>query len=130
MGKAISPHARSIMEILIAGLDQVGASRKFDNGGAGIMAVSVERTGASTFSVAHYYEQNGDLLADPEMEFHRDQLGDFYPMHFQQDNVGLYQECMRLDGTGRVTHLNQRTQTEQASFASLWMRNINEQQRL
>jgi len=44
---------------------------KLDSGG-GFMPVVIERIGADTYSIAHYGQQNGDLMADPEMTFRGD----------------------------------------------------------
>lgn len=35
----------------------------------GFMPLVIETIGRNQFSVAHYYEQNGDLIADPEVIF-------------------------------------------------------------
>ena len=49
-------------------------------------------------SVAHYYEQNGDAMRDPEIVFEvsaDDQLDRAWvPVSFQHDNVGIYQEAV------------------------------------
>ena len=33
----------------------------------GYMPLVIEKTGKNLVSVAHYYEQNGDLIADPDV---------------------------------------------------------------
>jgi len=43
------------------------------------------------FSIAHSYEQNGDLLKDPDMVFIRGQDGEYYPIELQEDNPAFYQ---------------------------------------
>lgn len=52
----------------------LGSYAKIDNGGNGFMPVSVEKlfhipTFDEHFVISHTYEQNGDLMRDPEMEF-------------------------------------------------------------
>ena len=76
-----------------------------DSGG-GFMPVVIERIGADTYSIAHYGQQNGDLMADPELTFR----GDGTPLTYQNDYVGIY------------------TETCDVEFVNLWMRNIAEQQ--
>ena len=49
-------------------------------------------------SMAHYYVQNGDLMADPEMTFLCGQVGDEYivmPGSYRQDGLGINQESVR-----------------------------------
>lgn len=72
-------------------------------------------------SMAHYYEQNGDLMPDPDMEvmlMHVTQMA--LPVHFQ--NAIAYRVCM--EGT-RIT--NSKEFADQSSFLSLWLRNIKSQ---
>jgi hypothetical protein len=51
---------------------------KLDRGGSAIMALSIEKlvpevdfagTNATIYSLSHYFEQNGDLVPDPDMTF-------------------------------------------------------------
>jgi len=51
---------------------------KLDRGGAAIMALSIEKlvpevdfagNNATIYSLSHYFEQNGDLVPDPDMTF-------------------------------------------------------------
>jgi Domain of unknown function (DUF6908) len=58
--------------------------------------------GLPMVSVAHYYEQNGDLMRDPELTCEISPDGTFYPVNFTQDNVGAYHEAVFVDATGRV----------------------------
>ena len=69
----LSPQALAVFRVLTEGLSQVGDHRKISNNQC-FMPVSVEVVGttpqnALIVSVAHYYEQNGDLMADPEVTF-------------------------------------------------------------
>lgn len=52
--------------------------------------------GKPSISVAHYYEQNGDLMRDPEMVFEVNpdgpptwNAGEWGPVSFQKDNLGI-----------------------------------------
>ena len=47
---------------------------------------SLSRIGPDTYSIAHYGQQNGDLMADPEMTFR----GDGTPLTYRNDYVGAY----------------------------------------
>ena len=88
-------------------------------------------------SVAHYGEQNGDAMRDPDMVFEVETFDGFttdsgkpflwgwYPVSFRNDYVGLYQEAT-WEENGKVLtkpvlvkHLTM--------FAKEWDRNIAEQ---
>jgi hypothetical protein len=126
--KPISQEAQKVLERLLQGVDD-RHTRKLDNGGECIMAVIVECVGPDRFSVAHYYEQNGDLMADPEVVFWR-RHGRYYPCEYKQDGLGLYQELIEFDPNdyARPVSFRPRAQADCASFCATWMRNIKHQQ--
>jgi len=130
--KSLSKPASAVMDQLTHGL-RLGDHTKIDNTGGTFMAVSVENIGrtdqGALFSVAHYYEQNGDLMRDPEMVFLK-RNGKYYPVTFQQDgSLGFYQEAIEIRG-GKVIGYYPPVLQEQVSFAQMWMKNIKEQQGL
>jgi len=127
--KAVSQTAKSILDRLTAGLAP-GESRKLDNGGAGIMPVCVERLSATTYSVAHYFEQNGDLVPDPDVVFWKSPTGGYYPMSIQHGGLGVYQQAMQLDHLEKPASFRPRAQRDIATFVTTWMRNITIQQNL
>lgn len=56
--------------------------------------------GNKVFSISHYGEQNGDLMADPDMEVSFDEKNErIIPRTFRNDYIGLFQEvfCI-IDG--------------------------------
>ncbi len=86
---------------------------------AGFMDLVVEvwQSGQTTFvSLAHYGEQNGDLMKDPDMLF-KVKDGIVTPIEFQNDYVGVYQDAID----------NPRLQKELLSFAKTWINNLIEQ---
>ena len=83
-------------------------------------------SGLPMVSVAHYYSQNGDAMRDPEMVFEVDGAGQFHPVSFQQDNLGLYHEAVFVDDAGRVM-VRPRLVKHLASFARVWDKNLKEQ---
>ena len=75
-----------------------------DNANGTFMSAHIEHIGITSmgpmFSVAHYCEQNGDLMKDPDMTFLRGQDQRLLSLEFQQDNLGLYQpECVKQNET-------------------------------
>ncbi|MBX9726455.1 MAG: hypothetical protein K2X09_04245 [Rickettsiales bacterium] len=80
-----------------------------------------QKESVTQISMAHYYEQNGDLVPDPDMEIvlmHVTRMA--LPVHFQ--NALAYRVC--VEGT-RV--INGREFVDQSSFLSMWLRNIKAQ---
>jgi len=84
------------------------------------------------YSLCHYYEQNGDLMHDPEVCFlvadkqDSDQLCKVFPFTFYQANVGIYQEPVSFMD-GKIYRYDQRTQADITAFANQWLRNIQDQ---
>lgn len=113
----------------------LGSYAKIDNGGKSFMPVSVERlfripTFDEHFAISHTYEQNGDLMRDPEMEFVVKD-GKYFPVTFRQDNLGIMQEVLVYrDSDGTPARYNQTLQRDLVEFGNMWMININEQQHL
>ena len=75
-----------------------------------------EADNSEQISIAHYYEQNGDAMRDPEITFEVDASGEMKPLTFQQDNVGIYWE---LD--------TQAKRADAEEFCRMWDDNIKDQ---
>jgi hypothetical protein len=130
--KHINKSAAKVMFKLIEGISENNSYKKIDNSTTIFMPVVVERLGKNTmgdvYSVCHYYEQNGDLMRDPDMVFWHGTDGNFYPVSFQQDNLGIYEQSVWLDGQKYM--IRQKQQSDHAVFANIWMKNIKYQQGL
>jgi hypothetical protein len=127
--KALSPPAQAVFDHLTRDLD-IGDARKIDNAKGTFMAVCVDRLTERHYSIAHYYQQGGDQLCDPDMTFFKSDDGKVYPCTFQQDNLAVYRVGLDITDEGVIEYESAREQAEQAEFAELWMRNIADQQRL
>lgn len=126
---SLRPFAQSIFDHLTAELD-LGGHRKIDQAAGIFMAVCVERIAERHYSIAHYYEQNGDLMADPEMTFFKSADGLVYPCTFQQDSLALYRVGLDITDESVIESSDPDEQHGQAEFASDWLRNIADQQQL
>lgn len=130
--KPINKAAQKTFEKLTAGLANY-ESRKIKNNDA-FMAVSVQHLQDTAigqiFSVSHYYTQNGDLMADPDMTFLKSNVDDrVYPMSFRQDGgFPINQQSVILNEDGTSYTFRPRTQRDHATFAGQWMKNIKNQQ--
>lgn len=83
-----------------------------------------DHRGLPVYSITHYGEQNGDAMRDPDMEFSVDfQSGEVYPLTFQNDYMGVYQEVYSADGKRYHPGLLR----DLESFLATWTRNIVQQ---
>ncbi len=91
---------------------------------------------AKLYSFCHYYEQNGDLIQDPEMCFfmidnRQGFTADFdkvriAPYSFRQANVGIYEESVRMESNS-LTKFHRPMQQSHTEFANQWLGNIQQQ---
>ena len=104
---------------------------KIDNSDGTYMPVHIELIGRidkyDFFSLAHYGQQNGDAMRDPEMLFalHKD-TRQFIPYYYRNDYCGIEQNSVRWSEVGIA--LNPRLQASHTTFANQWLRNIAAQQ--
>jgi hypothetical protein len=98
--RPINLKAQAVMDRLTANITRENSHTRIDNNkpDSGFMAVVIEWVGdcklGDVYSIAHYYEQNGDLMADPEMTFLKAAAsGKYFPMSFKMDGLGgIYRE--------------------------------------
>ncbi|MEO7032882.1 MAG: hypothetical protein ABI548_03540 [Polyangiaceae bacterium] len=123
--------ASKVLDKLVAELAEPGDARKVDNTGGAFMPAHVELVGPSehgtVYSVAHYFEQNGDLVADPEMELLRDRNGNWYPVSI---TMAIGHKRALLLGEGGKARVDEREYRAELRFLSVWMKNIKSQQGL
>ena len=133
--RAINKKATVIMDTLTIGLCDDHPHRKIDNNGAnsGIMPVSVNYlchiAAGDIISVAHYYEENDDLMADTDINF-LCAGGKYYPLTWRMDGIGVFREYVQFGADGMIKSFEPRGQRETAEFAGGWMENIKIQQHL
>jgi hypothetical protein len=89
----------------------------------GYMPLSIERHG-KTITVAHYFEQNGDLIPDPDMEFADLGKEEWLPVAIQQSNGHYVRAANQEEGKWMF---NPRVMRELKSFSRMWARNLNAQ---
>ena len=127
--QAINQKAKAVMDRLTSGITEENSYTRIDNNKpeSGIMAVIVEWVGdcklGDIFSIAHYYEQNSDLMSDPEMTFLKAQDGRYYPLSYKLDSLGVYREGVIWED-GEPSKINVREQRDEATFTGTWMENI------
>ncbi len=86
----------------------------------GYTDLSFEWIGEDRLVIAHYSEQNGDLMADPDMELIVDfEKKTMMPATYQNDYLGVYQEVYSGEDKWRPKLSKQLT-----SFLNTWLRNV------
>lgn len=126
----LNAEAQQIAEQIVVGItdslagDESKATKHIGAKEGAYMRLSVECLHKSAeytlFSFAHYYEQNGDLMRDPDVVFKvSSETGKWFPVEYTQDNVGLYQDFLNEE--------NERAQKGVKDFCNQWMINIMEQ---
>ena len=85
---------------------------------------------SKNFTVGHYYSEDGNILADPEMQFLCDEnSGSFYPIYYRQDSLEIENYSVKIDD-GLILGVNKLLQSEHVEFANHWLKNIKLQQNL
>lgn len=132
----INKEATEIFMKLVSGLLESGAHKTLDkhnylperNGG--IMSVHVECIGKDRFSIAHYFEQECDLMSDPEMTFWVCE-GKVFPCSFiQHGGLPILENALLFDENDQPHSANAQKIQELSIFANDWMNNINDQQEI
>lgn len=95
---------------------------------AGYDRLCVENIGLNRISVAHYFEQVGDLVADPEIVFWvSPQEKNWFPVGVKQVFGGDRTYAFLSDDGSRIVSVVSRMQADLASFANIWAKNIVDQ---
>ncbi len=81
--------------------------------------------GLPALSVAHYGEQNGDAMRDPEMLFEVSRWGELHPFYWRNDYAGIEQWSRFIKDDHYSFHSQLHEQHE--AFAKTWDRNLRAQ---
>lgn len=107
---------------------------KIDNSNNAFMPVFISTTyedeRSKIFTVGHYHSEEGDIIAEPEMQFLFDEnSGSFYPIYYRQDSLEIENYSVKIDD-GLILSVNKSLQGEYTEFANQWLKNIRQQQNL
>lgn len=91
----------------------------------GYMDLTIERIGHNEISLAHYYEQNSDLVTDPEMtvRIHSNDMAE--ALTFSMSGIGLYQEVYFEKDRKIFVRTNLKKQLN--VFLEQWLLNLKNQ---
>lgn len=127
-------HATTNFRMLSPYLDCVDASpekhRRFLSGG--YMPLVMENLGytdhgGQVYAISHYGEQNGDLMADPDMTISVDRSsGTVEPLTYRNDYLCISQEVYFTDDSGRELY-RPKLRTELDRYLWYWLKNIADQ---
>lgn len=129
----LSNVSKGLLEALLVEMNLIegipNSTGKLDRGGECIMAIHGEWVEPNMLSLSHYYEQEGDLLADPEMLFWKGDDGEYYPVLFKQDGAfPIRHQAIFFSPERRPLRHDKKVLSEQVHFVSTWLRNICFQQ--
>ena len=82
------------------------------------------------FSVAHYGEQNGDLMRDPDVTFLVGDGGGVHPLSFRNDYVGCEEVAVEFVEGSNKLRVDDQVLYVLTDFCNGWLKTINEQQDL
>lgn len=96
----------------------------------GFMDLVLERLydtdGGTVYSLTHYGEQNGDMMADPDMELKVDaSTGTVEPLTWQNDYIGRYDQVYITRNGQRL--YSPRLRASLDDFLWHWLQNIEAQ---
>ena len=86
--------------------------------------------GGYEVSVAHYGEQNGDAMRDPEITFlvvPGEQGTTWTPLTFENSYMGAWQVAATVTPEGRLNVRNSQLQRDLRAFSNQWDRNLQQQ---
>jgi hypothetical protein len=106
-------------------LKQVGASLRLDM--PGFDRLCVERISTACISVAHYFELDGDLVAEPDIVFFADFSGAWFPISISQSITGWREYAELTDAGIAIARYKPKAQKGLADFAEMWAQNIKDQ---
>ncbi len=133
--KHLNKTAKKVFLLLVDNLKKNGDAKKIDHSDGTFMAVHVElihhNKHGRHFSIAHYYEQCGDLMRDPEMTFLFSATdNEIYPLTFRQDGCPQVDQAAAAANDNESIRFNPKVQADITGFANMWLKNIKEQQSL
>jgi hypothetical protein len=129
--KSVNDRSAKVLDALVVGLVRDGQDRTVGMPGGTVLPVTVARLMENIYQVGHYFEQEGDRVADCEMTFLRGGDARWYPFEYRQDTMGIRQvSATGVESNGHSTGVFVRAQAEHAKFANLWLRNVRAQQAL
>jgi hypothetical protein len=93
----------------------------------GFMDLNIENIGQNLIAISHYYEENGDLIPDPDVQIWIAPDGNYYPIAYQ-NNFGYRRYAELENNNTSWSRADLRGQAELASFCNQWSTNLRNQE--
>lgn len=106
-------------------LQHIGAHLRLDM--PGFDRLCIERIGPRCISVAHYFEMNGDFVAEPEIVFFVESARIWFPIFISQSLTGWREYAELTDAGTKIVRYMTQAQQDLAEFAEMWAQNIKDQ---
>jgi len=88
------------------------------------MDLNLDDLGDHVFAMAHNFKQNGDIMADPDMQIRIiPEMHSIEALTYQLDSMGIFQRVYNED----FTKVNPRLKKELNSFLEKWLINLKAQ---
>ena len=87
----------------------------------------IEVISPQAVSVAHYFEMNGDLVAEPDIVFFIDEWGEWLPIEITQSMTGWTRVVEFNEEGDKIMRYRPDEQADIAAFAETWAQNIVDQ---
>lgn len=129
--RTINKRATEVMDRLTDGLNIENVVTKIDNADGTFIHVEwINKVpDGESYTVAHYYKQNGNFMCDVSVTFMKAILdGHYYPIDYRLDDMGIVRDVVVFDKGGNVKGCCIKEQREVAIFAGEWILDIVEQQ--
>lgn len=142
--KALNKTATEIFTAIINGIPEGQAHYTLNNAEGSYMALHVEMIGIrelpglntsrpyQEYSFAHYGEQNGDLMRDPDVTMLAIKGNDgkllLIPASYRNDYIGYEERNILYDDDSGTWKINKKAQADLTDFCNTWAVNLREQQ--
>ncbi len=93
----------------------------------GFDRLCIERISGNAVSVAHYFEMNGDLVAEPDIVFFIDTQGYWIPVEITQSMTGWSRVVEFSEDGTNIARFQRQRQADIAEFAEDWAQNLRDQ---
>lgn len=115
-----------ILEVVKEGTGRKIWDKKYKSDG--FMDLNIDRLTSNTIAMAHNYIQNGDVMADPDMEIEIDhEQKTAQALSFQMDGAGIYQQVFTYDDNGNKKGIRMKLKKDLNKFLNRWLTNLNQQ---
>lgn len=120
-------YAKNLVKLLGIGWDPDTRIKYYSANSPSMMPLVIERLHKNTYSIMHWYKQNGDVMRDPEIVFEYDPIGMVEVIEYRQDSLGIMNEVYEENEAGERVRVRTQLKADLNHFFGLWLKNIKDQ---